>query len=153
MEKCPFSSSGSTVMAYRAGRSLLPSAYQLLFCSRRQTSKLWLAFTRSAWSARSRSISGRAPSTAGSHSPGTTGLCVLFVREVSVYYTGGGPLGRSRWQDNPEAQAIMALMLKLGEERDICVMPLYAVSEDPPTTIVDLAATMGVDYLIIGATQ
>ena len=80
-------------------------------------------------------------------------LCVLYVREVSVYYTGGGALGRSKWQDNPEAQAIMSLMLKLGEERGICVMPVYAVSEDPATTIVDLAATMGVDYLIIGATQ
>lgn len=80
-------------------------------------------------------------------------LCVLFVREVSVYYTAGGPLGRSRWQDNPEAQAIMALMLKLGEERGICVLPVYAVSQDPPTTIVDLAATLGVDYLIIGASQ
>ena len=81
-------------------------------------------------------------------------LCVLFVREVAVYY-GGGPtsLGRSKWQDNPEAQAIMSLMLKLGEERGISVLPVYAVSEDPPTTIVDLAATMGVDYLIIGASQ
>jgi len=81
-------------------------------------------------------------------------LCVLFVREVAVYY-GGGPtsLGRSKWQDNPEAQAIMSTMLKLGEERGISVLPVYAVSEDPPTTIVDLAATMGVDYLIIGATQ
>jgi nucleotide-binding universal stress UspA family protein len=80
-------------------------------------------------------------------------LCVLFVREVSVYYTAGGVLGRSKWQDNPEAQAIMSLMLKLGKERGICVLPVYAVSEDPPATIVDLAATMGVDYLIIGATQ
>lgn len=80
-------------------------------------------------------------------------LCVLFVREVSVYYTGGGPLGRAKWQDNPEAAAIMSVMLNQGEERGICVVPVYAVSEDPPTTIVDLAATMGVDYLIIGATQ
>jgi amino acid transporter/nucleotide-binding universal stress UspA family protein len=80
-------------------------------------------------------------------------LCVLYVREVSVYYTGGGALGRSKWQDNPEAQAIMSLMLRLGEERGICVVPVYAVSEDPPATMVDLAATMGVDYLIIGASQ
>jgi amino acid transporter/nucleotide-binding universal stress UspA family protein len=80
-------------------------------------------------------------------------LCVLFVREVSVYFTGNRPLGRSKWQENPEAQAIMSLMLKQGEERGICVVPVYAVSQDPATTIVDLAATMGVDYLIIGATQ
>jgi nucleotide-binding universal stress UspA family protein len=80
-------------------------------------------------------------------------LCVLFVREISVYYTGPGALGRSKWQDNPEANAIMSVMLKEGEERGVGIMPVYAVSEDPPTTIVDLAATMGVDYLIIGASQ
>jgi nucleotide-binding universal stress UspA family protein len=47
----------------------------------------------------------------------------------------------------------MSLMLKLGGERDICVQPVYAVSEDTATTILDLSATLGVDYLIIGASQ
>ena len=42
---------------------------------------------------------------------------------------------------------------KLGNERDICVLPLYAVSQDAAATIVDLAATMGIDYLVIGASQ
>ena len=32
-------------------------------------------------------------------------------------------------------------------------MPLYAVSPDAAATIVDLSATMGVDFLLIGATQ
>src|SRR5256712_12417703 len=81
-------------------------------------------------------------------------LCVLYVKEVAVYYTGGGTrLGRARWQDDPEANAIMSLMLKLGAEREICVVPLYAVSPDAAATIVDLSATMGVDFLLIGATQ
>ena len=44
-------------------------------------------------------------------------------------------------------------MMKLGAERDVCVLPVYAVSEDTGTTILDLAATMGVDYLILGASQ
>jgi nucleotide-binding universal stress UspA family protein len=81
-------------------------------------------------------------------------LCVLYVKEIAVFY-GGGPavLSRSRWQDNPEANAIMSMMLKLGAERDICVLPVYAISEDAAATILDLSATMGVDYLIIGATQ
>src|SRR6266550_3023062 len=61
--------------------------------------------------------------------------------------------GRPRWQDDPEANAIMSLMLKLGGERNICVQPVYAVSEDTATTILDLSATLGVDYLIIGASQ
>ena len=79
-------------------------------------------------------------------------LCVLYVKEIAVYY-GAARLGRAKWQDDPEAQAIMALMMKLGAERDICVVPVYAVSEDAAATILDLSATMGVDYLIIGASH
>jgi amino acid transporter/nucleotide-binding universal stress UspA family protein len=81
-------------------------------------------------------------------------LCVLFVKEVAVYYTGGPTVrGRPRWQDDHEANAIMSLMLKLGDERKIAVQPVYAVSEDAATTILDLSATLGVDFLIIGASQ
>ena len=81
-------------------------------------------------------------------------LFVLYVKEVAVYYTAAGtPLGRSRWQDDPEANAIMCSMLKLGSERGINVVPLYAVSQDAAATIVDLAATMGIDFLVIGASQ
>ncbi|PYL31812.1 MAG: amino acid transporter [Verrucomicrobia bacterium] len=81
-------------------------------------------------------------------------LCVLYVKEVAVYYSGGpASLGRAKWQNDPEANAIMSLMMKLGSERDVCVLPVYAVSQDAAATIVDLSATMGVDYLVIGATQ
>jgi nucleotide-binding universal stress UspA family protein len=81
-------------------------------------------------------------------------LFVLYVREVAVYFTAAGtPLGRAKWRDNPEASAIMCSMLRLGEERGINVIPLYAVSEDAAATIVDLAATMGIDFLVIGASQ
>jgi nucleotide-binding universal stress UspA family protein len=44
-------------------------------------------------------------------------------------------------------------MLKLGGERGINVVPVYAVSQDASATIVDLAATMGIDFLVIGASQ
>src|SRR5216110_497109 len=78
-------------------------------------------------------------------------LCVLYVKEIAVYYAGGPTfLGRAKSQDDPEAQAIMSLMLKLGSERGINVIPLYAVSQDAAATIVDLAATMGMDFLVIG---
>src|SRR5881397_2057019 len=81
-------------------------------------------------------------------------LFVLYVKEVAVYYTASGTrLGRSKWQDDPEANAIMCSMRKLGSERDINVVPLYAVSQDAATTIVDLAATMGMEFLVIGASQ
>ncbi len=81
-------------------------------------------------------------------------LCVLFVKEIAVYYAGGPTtVGRAHWRDDHEAKAIMSLMLKLGAERGVCVLPVYAVSEDASTTILDLSATMGVDFLMIGATQ
>jgi amino acid transporter/nucleotide-binding universal stress UspA family protein len=80
-------------------------------------------------------------------------LCVLYVKEIAVFYGGGGQLGRARWQDDAEANAIMSLMMRIGEERGVCVLPVYAVSEDAAATILDLSATLGVDYLIIGASQ
>ncbi len=81
-------------------------------------------------------------------------LFVLFVKEVAIYYTAAGTsLGRAKWEDDPEANAIMRSVIKLGTERGVSVVPLYAVSQDASATIVDLAATMGVDYLVIGATQ
>src|SRR5438874_8057713 len=81
-------------------------------------------------------------------------LFVLYVKEVAVYYTAAGtPLGRAKWQDDPEANAIMCSMFKLGGERGINIVPLYAVSQDASATIVDLAATMGIDFLVIGASQ
>ncbi len=81
-------------------------------------------------------------------------LFVLYVKEVAIYYTAAGTrLGRAQWQDDPEANAIMTSVTKLGEERGVSVVPVYAVSRDAAITIVDLAATMGVDYLVIGASQ
>ncbi len=81
-------------------------------------------------------------------------LYVLYVKEIAVFYAGGPTVpGRPKWQNDPEAAAIMSTMLKLGAERDVCVLPLYAVSEDAATTILDLAATLGIDYLVIGASQ
>ena len=81
-------------------------------------------------------------------------LCVLYVREIAVYFAGGPTtLGRLKWQDDPAACAIMSTMMKEGEKRQLCVLPVYAVSEDAAATILDSAATMGVDYLIVGTSQ
>jgi nucleotide-binding universal stress UspA family protein len=81
-------------------------------------------------------------------------LCVLYVKEIAVYFSAAPTApARARWQDDPEANAIMSLMLKEGEERGVCVLPVYAVSENAAATILDLSATMGVDFLLIGASQ
>jgi nucleotide-binding universal stress UspA family protein len=79
-------------------------------------------------------------------------LCVLYVKEIAVFM-GANPVqkARTKWQDDPHAAAIMSLVLKLGQETGVQVLPVYAVSTDPAATILDLAATLGVDYLMLGA--
>ena len=81
-------------------------------------------------------------------------LCVIFVKELAVLLpeTGRG-VGRARWQEDPQAAAIMSLMLKLGQEVGVDVLPVYAVSTHPASTILDLAATLGVDFLMLGASH
>ena len=81
-------------------------------------------------------------------------LCVLYVKEVAVFL-GATPAttGRARWQDDPHAAAIMSMCLKVGEELGVPVLPVYAVSTEPAATILDSAATLGVDYLMLGASQ
>ena len=79
-------------------------------------------------------------------------LCVLYVKEVAVFLGDvSAGVGTVKWQNDPHAAAIMSLMSKLGQESGIDVLPVYAVSTDPATTILDLTATLGVDYLLLGA--
>lgn len=81
-------------------------------------------------------------------------LCVLYVKELAVYApAASGLTGRAKWQDEPHAAAIMTLMMKIGQEREITVVPVYAVSDDPAATILDLSATLGIDYLMLGASH
>jgi len=79
-------------------------------------------------------------------------LYVLYVKELAVSLPG--PLAyneRPRWQDDRQASAIMHGILDLAEGAGVRVLPVYAVSEDPAATILDLAATLGVDILMLGA--
>ncbi len=81
-------------------------------------------------------------------------LCVLYVKELAVFApAASGSMGRGKWQDDPHAAAIMTLMAKIGQEREITVVPVYAVSDDPAATILDLSATLGIDYLMLGASH
>jgi nucleotide-binding universal stress UspA family protein len=77
---------------------------------------------------------------------------VLYVKELAVSLPG--PLAnpeRPRWQDDRQASGIMYGMLDLADSAGVRVLPVYAVSEDPAGTILDLAATLGVDILMLGA--
>ena len=82
-------------------------------------------------------------------------LCVLYMREIAVLLGGTQPreARRPRWQDDPQAAAIMTLMLKVGEETGVCVQPIYTFSTDPASTIVDIAATLGVDLVMLGSSH
>jgi nucleotide-binding universal stress UspA family protein len=81
-------------------------------------------------------------------------LYVLYVKELAVSLPG--PLGKSeapRWQNDPRAAEIMYAMIEAGRQQGVPVVPVYAVSEDPAATILDLAATLGIDILMLGSTQ
>jgi len=79
-------------------------------------------------------------------------LYVLFVKELAVALPG--PLGnarRPRWQEDPQASRIMYPMLAQGPQNEVSVIPLYAISENPAATILDLSATLGIDILMLGS--
>ena len=81
-------------------------------------------------------------------------LYVLFVKELAVTFPGPLPVREPpRWQNDSRASEIMTTMLKLGELNGVPVVPLYSVSESPATTILDLAATLGVDFLVLGSSH
>jgi len=82
-------------------------------------------------------------------------LCVLYIKELAVFLGAANYSGvrKHRWQDDPQAAPIMALMLKLGEETGVCVQPVYAESTDPAGTIVDIAATLGADIVMLGSSH
>ena len=81
-------------------------------------------------------------------------LYVLYVKELAVKLQG--PVEQTeqpRWQDDARAASIMFSMLKLGKQAEVPVIPLYAVSDDPAVSILDLSATLGIDILLLGASH
>jgi nucleotide-binding universal stress UspA family protein len=79
-------------------------------------------------------------------------LYVLYVKEIAVNLPGRIDIpDKSRWQDDKEASTIMCSMIELGRQNEVTVIPLYAISENPASTILDLSATLGIDFLMLGA--
>jgi amino acid transporter/nucleotide-binding universal stress UspA family protein len=75
-------------------------------------------------------------------------LYILFVREQPVV----APEDRKRkWLEDDEARAIFAYAKDKAYGHRI--LPAYAISDSPADTIVDIAATVGASYLIVGAPQ
>lgn len=73
-------------------------------------------------------------------------LYLLFVREQRVLTEEDR--GR-RWQDDPDASEIFTYAKEKGKDQSVSFC--YAVSDSPADTIVDVAATLGVSRLILGA--
>ncbi len=79
-------------------------------------------------------------------------LYVLYVKELAVNVPGQlSNEDRPKWQDDPKASAIMYPVLQLGKENEVPVVPIYVVSDHPAGTILDLAATLGIDMLFLGS--
>jgi amino acid transporter/nucleotide-binding universal stress UspA family protein len=73
-------------------------------------------------------------------------LYLLFVREQRFMTEQDN---KRKWQEDPEAAEIFAVAKqKAGDQPPLFC---YAVSESAPTTIVDIAATLGASRLILGA--
>jgi amino acid transporter/nucleotide-binding universal stress UspA family protein len=81
-------------------------------------------------------------------------LYVLYVKELVVALPARPEnIDRPRWQEDRRAAEIMYGMLELGRDCGVQVIPLYTISDDPAMSIMDLAATIGVDLLVLGASQ
>jgi nucleotide-binding universal stress UspA family protein/amino acid transporter len=79
-------------------------------------------------------------------------LYVLYIKELAVSLPQA-TVSRDmvRWQNDSQAVEIMSAMLQLGRQHNVPVVPVYTVSENPAASILDLAATIGVDMLILGS--
>ena len=73
-------------------------------------------------------------------------LLVLYIREVAINIDMG-----SNWQDDPDAKALFAQLE--AESHGLKVNKLYSVSDSPADTIIDIAATFGVDTVVLGGSR
>jgi nucleotide-binding universal stress UspA family protein len=81
-------------------------------------------------------------------------LYVLYVKELAVALPARiESTERPRWQEDRRAAEIMYGMLEIGRDYHVQVVPLYSISENPAMSILDLSATLGIDLLILGASQ
>jgi amino acid transporter/nucleotide-binding universal stress UspA family protein len=81
-------------------------------------------------------------------------LYVLYVRLVSVSMPSPAAQQEPpKWQNDRPAAEIMHGMKDLAATANVRMLPVYAVSDDVATSVLDLSATLGIDMLILGAPQ
>jgi amino acid transporter len=79
-------------------------------------------------------------------------LYILYVREIAVLYQGLPDPPRN-WKEDPEASAILGTAVQIGNVRGIPTVPVFATAPNAASLIVDTAATLGADFLILGASH
>jgi len=83
-------------------------------------------------------------------------LFVLFVREVALSFRERGKKVGAEGMtlaNDKEAQTIFAEARKLCDAAGVPMVPLYAVHDSPAELILDHAATLGVDAVLMGVSQ
>lgn len=81
-------------------------------------------------------------------------LYVLYVRLVSVSMPSPAAQQEPpKWQNDRPAAEIMQGMKELATVASVRMLPVYAVSDDVATSVLDLSATLGIDMLVLGAPQ
>ncbi len=73
-------------------------------------------------------------------------LLVLYIREVAVTIDMG-----ANWQNDPYARALFTRLER--ESQAMNVNKLYSISDSPADTIIDIAATFGVDTVVLGGSR
>ncbi len=83
-------------------------------------------------------------------------LFVLFVREVALTFRErGGKVGSEDMtlDNDPEAKKIFEDAQKIADDKGVPMVPIYVVHDSPSEMILDNAATMGVDAVLMGVSQ
>ncbi len=81
-------------------------------------------------------------------------LYVLYIREIAVLYGGGAnAMPKVDWKSDPEASAILGTALQIGKHRGVTTIPVFVNAPNAASIIVDMSATLGVDYLMLGASH
>ncbi len=79
-------------------------------------------------------------------------LYVLYIREIAVFYSGEA-VRNANWKEDPQASAILGTALQIGKHRGVPTVPLFVSAPHAASIIVDMAATLGTDFLMVGATH
>jgi len=83
-------------------------------------------------------------------------IFVLFVREVALAFKErGGPVATDKMTlaNDKDAQRIFAEVKKECDAAGVPMVPLYAVHDSPAELILDHAATLGVDAVLMGVSK